>query len=302
MVKFPWRRKQAPPPLPSHRVLNAAGLPVLERADEFGSDPELSLAWTELTRPLEGRLPVVIGKECEFFETGFRKPHGVAVIDLAAHPVLTVTGSFASGKTTLLRDIALQLAARHSPEEVRFLILPATGLEGAEYGTLPHTLPHTRPLPPLFEWWRESLLYLRDEILRRRILFAELGVANIHQARTAGLSVPEIVVFADMGDVLIREDNPHAKICAKILLNAIDVGEEFGVRFVAAASYLNTHRATVGAFKFKPHSAHIAMSADTAGLGAMDVGGVKTSFQSYLTHANTVIALAPLIREKWGSE
>lgn len=128
MVKFPWRRKQAPPPLPSHRVLNAAGLPVLERADEFGSDPELSLAWTELTRPLEGRLPVVIGKECEFFETGFRKPHGVAVIDLAAHPVLTVTGSFASGKTTLLRDIALQLAARVILYQAGFNLAPDDGV------------------------------------------------------------------------------------------------------------------------------------------------------------------------------
>ena len=293
MLKFPWRRKQEPPPLPNQCVLNAAGLPVLERADEFGSDPELSLAWTELTRPLEGRLPVVIGKECEFFENSFRKPHGVAVIDLAAHPVVTVTGSFASGKTTLLRDIGLQLAARHSPEEVRFLVLPATELEGAEYSLLPHT----RPVPPLFGWWRESLLHVRDEILRRRILFAELGVANIHQARIAGLSVPEIVVFAELWDV-----SQHSPICTKILLSAIDVGEQFGVRFVASASYLNTHRDTVGAFKFKPHGAHIVMSADTAGLGAMDVGGVKTSFQSYLTHAATVIALAPRIREKWGSK
>ncbi len=298
MVKFPWRRKQAPPSSPTRRVLNAAGLPVLERVDEFGCDTELSLAWKELTRPLDGRFPVVIGKECEFFENGFRKPHGAAVIDLAARPVLTVTGSYGSGKTTLLRDIVLQLAARHSPEEVRFLVLPATEREGTEYAAFPHTY----SILPLFEGWRDSLLHLRDEILRRRILFAELGVANIHQARIAGLSVPEIVVFADMGDVLIREDNPYAPICAKILLNAIDVGEAFGVRFVASASYLNNHRDTVGAFKFKPHSAHIVMSADTAGLGAMDVGEEKTSFQSYLTHAATVTALAPRIREKWGSK
>lgn len=139
MLKFPWRRKPSPPSSTAHRVLNAAGLPVLERVDEFGYDLGLALAWTELTRPLEGRLSVVIGNECEFFENSFHKPHGVAAIDPAAHPVLTVTGSYGSGKTTLLRDIALQIAARHSPEEVRFIILPATELEGVEYGTIAAT-------------------------------------------------------------------------------------------------------------------------------------------------------------------
>ncbi len=121
----------------------------------------------------------------------------VFTIDLEAEGSLLVYGAGASGKTGLLRTLALSLAQRSSPQALHLY-----GLDFASRGLLPlESLPHCGAVIAGEDEDRVTRLFslLRKTMERRKQLFSQRGVFTLSELRRAAPDepVPRIVVLLD---------------------------------------------------------------------------------------------------------
>ncbi|WP_370949580.1 FtsK/SpoIIIE domain-containing protein [Amycolatopsis sp. cg5] len=104
-----------------------------------------------------------------------------------------IGGYAACGKSTLLRTIAVSLAAQYSPATVQFLVMESNATVLADLATLPNTAAYL-PTPDTAAIRRFTALL--DDELRRRLAADEAGMLT---------ALPHLVVFADqaVADIIV---------------------------------------------------------------------------------------------------
>jgi S-DNA-T family DNA segregation ATPase FtsK/SpoIIIE len=122
---------------------------------------------SEAWETTKAKLPIALGKDV----------YGNAIIaDLAAMPHLLVAGATGSGKSVCINSIITSLIFRHTPENLRFIMIDPKVVEMQVYNELPHLV------TPVVTDPKKVLLALRwviDEMELRYRIFAKVGVRNI---------------------------------------------------------------------------------------------------------------------------
>ncbi len=122
---------------------------------------------SEPWRESKARLPIALGKDV----------YGKTIIgDLAAMPHCLVAGTTGSGKSVCINAIIASLLFRHSPEDLRFIMIDPKVVELQMFNALPHLV------TPVVTDPKKVLLALRwviDEMEMRYKIFAKVGVRNI---------------------------------------------------------------------------------------------------------------------------
>jgi len=138
-------------------VPNSASLTVYSR-EMFESE-----AW----HSAKGRLPLALGRDV----------YGEPIIgDLAEMPHLLIAGSTGSGKSVCINSLVTSMLFRHSPEDLRFIMIDPKIVELQVYSSLPHlAVPVvTDPKKVIF-----ALRWAVNEMERRYQTFAKVGVRDI---------------------------------------------------------------------------------------------------------------------------
>lgn len=115
----------------------------------------------------KGEIPIALGKEVS------GRP---LIADLTKMPHLLIAGSTGSGKTVCINTIITSLVYRHSPEDLRFVMVDPKIVEMQMYNALPHMLIPVVTDPKKVPG---ALKYLLNEMERRYQMFASVGVRNI---------------------------------------------------------------------------------------------------------------------------
>jgi S-DNA-T family DNA segregation ATPase FtsK/SpoIIIE len=115
----------------------------------------------------KGKLPIALGKDV----------YGNTIIgDLAAMPHCLVAGTTGSGKSVCINAIIASLLFRHTPEQLRFIMIDPKVVELQMFNSLPHLV------TPVVNDPKKVLLALRwviDEMEMRYKIFAKMSVRNI---------------------------------------------------------------------------------------------------------------------------
>ncbi|MFN3762242.1 MAG: FtsK/SpoIIIE domain-containing protein [Anaerolineae bacterium] len=108
---------------------------------------------------------------------GYSRRGETVHLDIAGdHRAILVGGTSGSGKTNLMQSVILQLATRHSPDQVRFAIVDTKMVDfGPEFDRLPHLF---APIASDQEEAHRLVEAVEEERLRRQALMAQAGVAD----------------------------------------------------------------------------------------------------------------------------
>jgi len=117
--------------------------------------------------------------------------HGPVHLDLAGdHRAILTGGTSGAGKTNLMQSVILQLAAKHTPDQVRFAIVDTKEVDfGAAFERLPHLF---APIAHTLEEAARLIEAVEAERLRRQAVMAAAGVADWRKAD--GLALLQLVV------------------------------------------------------------------------------------------------------------
>ncbi len=136
---------------------------------------------TEAMQGPKLRLPLCLGKDIS----------GEAVVaDLARMPHLLIAGTTGSGKSVAINAMILSLLYRHTPEEVRLIMIDPKVIELSVYDGIPHLLSPvvTEPAKAVI-----ALKWAVRQMDHRYRLMSHLGVRDVHaynrrlrEAREAG--------------------------------------------------------------------------------------------------------------------
>jgi S-DNA-T family DNA segregation ATPase FtsK/SpoIIIE len=211
----------------------AAGLtehqPVVEKS------PRLDDEGTWWTGDASQGIAVPIGR------AGARAVQSLALVgtDTSVHAL--VAGKTGSGKSTLLHAAILNLCLLYSPEELElYLVDFKQGVEFKPYALA--SLPHARvvAIESEREFGLSVLRGLEREIADRGERFREAGVDDLHDyRRSAGTTMPRILLVADEFHVLFSDDDALANEAARILDALVRQGRSFGVHVILASQTIS---------------------------------------------------------------
>lgn len=157
-------------------------------------------------------------------------------IDLVAgSPHVLVAGTTGAGKSELLRTMIVGGAARHSPDELTFLLIDFKGGAGlAPLEGLPHCV---GVVTDLSGGLRRVLVSLRAEVVRRERLLAEGACDDIdaYATRDGAPPLPRLAVVVDEFRVLVEEE-PES---LRELLRLASVGRSLGIHLIMATQRPN---------------------------------------------------------------
>lgn len=222
------RGRAAPPP--EHRQ---AADPGHRTADDFAALPELSMtavlgldedplmwrtiAFRWLSEP-STRVPV---GTC---------PGGIATLDIVAQgPHALVAGTTGSGKSVLLQNWCLALAARNPPQRLHFVLLDFKG--GSAFNPLrglPHTVGAVDDLDTAHAL--RAIIALERELKRRERLAAQANAASI---ATMQEPLPLLVIVIDEFHAL-RQQLPDA---IERLTHIASLGRSLGMHVIACTQH-----------------------------------------------------------------
>lgn len=154
------------PPLPDQLAMSAVRVPVLASSIPVGL----------VDVPAEQQQPTLC-------------------VDLAAGGPLMLVGGPRSGRTTVLRSLAVTSASRLGPDDLHTYVIDASGGGLRPLAELPHCgAAITRDD---FVTVQRLLARLTGEIARRQTLLTELGVGSIAEARAQNAAVPFVMLLVD---------------------------------------------------------------------------------------------------------
>jgi S-DNA-T family DNA segregation ATPase FtsK/SpoIIIE len=115
--------------------------------------------------------------------------------DLAAGGSIGLIGSARSGRTTAIRTFIGQAAARLSSSQLHVYLVDCSGGTLRPFGGLPHCGAVVTSDDP--ETMSSLIRRLSDEVGRRQLLFAELGVDSAVAANALGAGLPAMILAID---------------------------------------------------------------------------------------------------------
>jgi len=139
-----------------------------------------------------------------------------SVADLAKMPHLLVAGATGSGKSVFLNAAICCLLMKHTPDEVRFIMIDPKRVELVIYNNLPHLEKSHVVVEP--QEAVAALRWLTQEMDSRYKTFAKAGVRNIegyNQERQGSDKMPYIVLIIDeVADLMMTaSDEVERTIC-----------------------------------------------------------------------------------------
>ncbi|CAO5150651.1 DNA segregation ATPase, FtsK/SpoIIIE family [Frankia sp. AiPs1] len=158
-----------------------------------------------------------------------------------------VGGQAGAGKSTLLLDVVYGIAARYSPEQVRFHLLDfKEGLEFAQFATGPvdpFFLPHadTVGIESDREFGVAVLRAVREQMRRRSVAMRAVGARDLRGLRAGDRSSawPRIIIVVDEFQVMLtpldeiaREAVAHLEVLAR-------QGRAYGIHLLLASQTLS---------------------------------------------------------------
>jgi S-DNA-T family DNA segregation ATPase FtsK/SpoIIIE len=156
-------------------------------------------------------IPLLLGED----STG-----ATLAVDLAAMPHLLIAGSTGSGKSIALNTMLISMVCRHSPEQLRLLLIDPKRLEFASYAGIGHLLQpiitDPRKVVPALTW----IVRTMEE---RYELMSQIGVRNIfdyHKKAQNDASLPSmpfiVVVIDELADLMMTAPREIEDLLARI--------------------------------------------------------------------------------------
>jgi S-DNA-T family DNA segregation ATPase FtsK/SpoIIIE len=118
------------------------------------------------------------------------------IADLTQMPHLLIAGTTGSGKTVCINSLIMSLLFKHSPDEVKLIMVDPKMVELAPFNSIPHLL---CPVVTAANKVSGALNWLVLEMERRYRVLAEAGVRNIElfNSQTDSAKLPYIIVIID---------------------------------------------------------------------------------------------------------
>lgn len=165
--------------------------------------------------------------DCEEFERHkgtFKLPLGKDVsgtpmmADLTRMPHLLVAGSTGSGKSVAINSFLCGLLLRHTPEELRIILVDPKMVELTVYNHVPHLL---SPVVTEMERVVPTLKWATREMERRYKVFARLGCRNLESYQKRTRTKPDLepmptilIVIDELADLMMMApDDVETQIC-----------------------------------------------------------------------------------------
>lgn len=151
-------------------------------------------------------LPLVLGKDM----------HGhTTTIDLADCPHLLIGGTTGAGKSVLSKSILCSLAAKHSADDLKFILLDPKGTELTEFASSDYCQKYTRD----YGGATATLSRLVDVMESRYDAMSKVGCSNWSQYKQGRTDEPYIVVLIDeLVDLLLQDKDKSMYIALTRLL------------------------------------------------------------------------------------
>ena len=146
-------------------------------------------------RNASGELPLMIGKGTD---------GKIVTLDLATAMDLLIAGRIGSGKSAFMDMCLFSLMLRHTPKELKLILVDSKILEFNKYRDLPYlqfpVITNTRDTLKVLHW-------LNTEMVRRHQLLAEANCREIRDLNAQKPdSMPYIVMFIDdLADAMLKE-------------------------------------------------------------------------------------------------
>ncbi|MFW5779844.1 MAG: DNA translocase FtsK [Bacillota bacterium] len=156
------------------------------------------------------------------------------IADLEEMPHLLVAGATGMGKSVCINTIITSILFRHSPDEVRLLLIDPKKVELINYMGLPHLLVE-EPLVEIPEIVK-ALKWIREETLQRFNKFKDNKVVSINEynkyAKINGMeTIPKIVIVIDEASELMTKAKKEVE---ETLSSLARIGRAAGVHLIFA--------------------------------------------------------------------
>jgi len=156
-----------------------------------------------------GKLKIPLGKDVS---------GNVVIADLAKMPHLLVAGSTGSGKSICINSIIISLLMKHTPNELKFIMVDPKMVELIVYNNIPHLL---TPVVTELERVVSSLKWAVREMERRYKVFAKGGFRNLESYMQAARKRPDlepmpyiVVIIDELADLMmLAPDEVETLIC-----------------------------------------------------------------------------------------
>ena len=156
-------------------------------------------------------LPLVLGED---------SIGATVIVDLAAMPHLLVAGSTGSGKSVALNALLVSLLCKHTPQELRLILIDPKRLEFAAYADIPHLLvpivTDPRKVAPVLRWVVSTM----EERYRHMESMNVRNIFDYHQVckQQPGLiPMPFIVMIIDeLADLMMTAGREIEDLIARI--------------------------------------------------------------------------------------
>ena len=177
----------------------------------------------------EAKVPILIGEKIG---------GELIVVDLYRMSHLLIGGRTGAGKSVWVNSMICSLISRHSPEEVRFLMIDLKVMELQGYNNIPHML---APVIHNVNDVIRALDWLVNEMKNRFQKFEEQNVINIggfnkkiKNGEIAGESLPIIVCIIDeLADLMMI--NPRR--IEILLVRLAQLGKSAGIHLIVATNH-----------------------------------------------------------------
>jgi len=150
-------------------------------------------------------------------------------IDLIDKSGMFIAGETGSGKSIFLNDIIISLLLKNNSKELQLILIDSKNVEFNTYNELPHICKNN------ITDINTSLIYLKEEINRRRQLFESNKVKKIEDYNSDSEELlPHLVLIIDE-----TEPPENGMVPNELIRDILSEGYKFGIHLIlATSSYL----------------------------------------------------------------